>query len=137
MVPLINGVAHSWNNINLILFGTPVIGITAIEWSSKQDINDNYGAGPIPVSRGYGKKEYTGSIELYYDTWRDIINNAPNKDPLDIPFFDIPVTFGGTVTPSVVVLKACNFLEAPVSVNQGDTMIKVKIPLRIALIENK
>lgn len=136
--PLINGVAHSWANINLILFGNPVIGITAIEWSSKQTINDNYGAGQYPVSRGYGNFEYTGAIELYYDTWKTIIDSAPHRDPLLIPFFDIPIVFGGVgVPPSALVLRAVNFMELPVAVAQGDTKISIKIPLKIAFIENK
>lgn len=137
-IPLINGVAHSWNNVNLILFGTPVIGITSIEWARKQTIDDNYGAGQYPVSRGYGQMEFSGAIELYYDTWLDIINNAPNKDPYLMPFFDIPVTFaGGGITPSVIVLKAVNFMEDGFTTASGDTKISVKIPLRIAMIENK
>lgn len=137
-VPLINGIAHSWNNINVILFGTPIIGITGVEWNIKQDVNDNYGAGPYPVSRGFGKFEYNGSMELYYDTWLQIVQNSPNKDPFQLPPFDIPISFnGGGIQPSTVVLKAVNFMEAPVAPNQGDTSIKVKIPLRIGLIENK
>lgn len=136
--PLINGVAHSWANINLILFGNPVIGITAIEWNRKQNKANNYGAGQLPISRGYGNIESNGSIELYYDTWKSIIDASPDKDPLKIPFFDIPIVFGGTgIQPTSIVLRACEFMEANISMVQNDTKVTVKIPLIIADIENK
>lgn len=135
---LINGIAHSWNNVNLILFGNPVVGITSIEWDRKQEVVNNYGAGPYAVSRGFGKVEQSASIELYYETWLSIVNAAPNKDPYKIPLFDIPVTFnGGGIVPSVVVLKGCNIAGDPVTMNQGDTSVKVKVALAVGLIENK
>jgi hypothetical protein len=136
--PLINGIAHSWNNINLILFGNPVIGITSVEWDRKQEVVNNYGAGPYAVSRGFGKVEQSASIEMYYETWLGIVNAAPNKDPYLIPLFDVPITFnGGGIVPSVLVLKACSIAADPVTVAQGDTSIKVKVALTVGLIENK
>jgi hypothetical protein len=55
-----------------------------------------------------------------------------------IPFFDIPIVFGGMgITPSSLVLRGVNFLELPTAVAQGDTKISIKIPLKIAFIENK
>lgn len=134
--PIVNGVNYSWSNISLILFGTPVIGILAINYKRKQKKDNNYGAGPQPVSRGYGNYEYEGDIELYTDTWKGIIASSPNRDPLAIGPFEIPVTFTGTgVSTTKDVLRAVEFLEDPLESKSGDTKLTVKIPLIIGGID--
>ena len=134
---LINGVNYSWSNVKLVLFGVPVVGITSIEYKAKQKKENNYGMGVEPVSRGYGNKEYEGKITLYREEWNAIIAAAPTRDPLAIPFFDIQVTFSGSrVAPSLDVLRACEFLEDPFTVAQGDTKIMVEIPLVIGSIDH-
>jgi hypothetical protein len=136
--PLINGVGYSWANVKLVLFGVPVIGITHIEYKRKQKKENHYGMGTEPIQRAYGNKEYEGKITLYRDEWNAIIAAAPSRDPLDIPFFDIQVSFAGTrVLPVLDVLRACEFTEDPFTVAQGDTKIMVEIPLIIGLIEHK
>ena len=137
LVPLINGVNHSWNNVKLVLFGVPVMGITKIEYKVKQKKENNYGAGSEPTSRGYGNKEYEGKITLYREEWQAIIDASPLRDPLAIDFFDIQVVYGGTrVTPATDILQACEFLEDPLTVGQGDTKIMVEIPIIIGSIQH-
>ena len=132
MPALINGVNYSWGNISVVLFGTPVVGILAINYKRKQKKDNNYGAGYEPVSRGYGMVEYDGSIELYTDTWKAIIANSPNRNPLLIKPFSIPITFGGdSVITSKDVLLAVEFLEDPFTGKSGDTKLTVTIPLII------
>jgi len=134
--PIVNGVNYSWSNISLILFGTPVVGILAINYKRKQKKDNNYGAGSQPVSRGYGNYEYEGDIELYTDTWKGIIAASPNRDPLQIGFFDIPITFSGDgVSTTRDVLRAVEFLEDPLESKSGDTKLTVKIPLIIGGID--
>ena len=107
MPALVNGVSYSWVHITFILYGVPVKGITKITWKKKSDKVNNYGAGPDPVSRGYGRNEYEASIELYREEWQRIIDISPDKDPLSIPPQDVPVVFGGSrVTAKTVVLQA-------------------------------
>jgi hypothetical protein len=130
--PLINGVSYGWGNIKLVLFGVPVVGITKIDYKTKQTKENIYGSGYKPVSRGYGKYEYEGSIELYTEEWKRIIAAAPNRDALSIAPFDIQVIFqGARVAPNVDLLRQCEFMEDPLSVSEGDTSIKVTIPLII------
>jgi hypothetical protein len=132
MTPLVNGVAFAWSSISFILFGVPVAGIVNIEYKIKQNKTNNYGAGSEPVSRGYGKKEYEGSIEIYQDEWKKIIAAAPNRDPLAIGFFDIPVLYGNSLADTTKdILKAVEFLEDPFNAKEGDTKLTVKIPLII------
>jgi hypothetical protein len=135
MTPLINGISYSWSSISFVLFGVPVAGILNIEYKRKQAKTNNYGAGKEPVSRGYGKNEYEGSIEIYLDEWKRIIAAAPNRDPLAIGWFDIPVLYGNSVADATKdVLRAVEFLEDPFAAKEGDTKLTVKLPLIIAAI---
>jgi hypothetical protein len=137
MPALVNGVSYSWVHINFILYGVPVKGITKITWKKKSDKVNNYGAGPDPVSRGYGRNEYEASIELYREEWQRIIDISPNKDPLSIPPQDVPVVFGGSrVTAKTVVLQAVELLEDAFEANEGDTSLKISVPLIIAGVKN-
>jgi hypothetical protein len=137
MPALVNGVSYSWVHINFILYGVPVKGITKITWKKKSDKVNNYGAGPDPVSRGYGRNEYEASIELYREEWQRIIDISPDKDPLSIPPQDVPVVFGGSrVTAKTVVLQAVELLEDAFEANEGDTSLKISVPLIIAGVKN-
>lgn len=135
--PLVNGINYAYAGIKLVLFGVPVVGITKISYNAKQKKENNYGMGVEPISRGYGNKEYDGSIEMYLDEWKRIIAASPNRDPLSITPFDIQVLYGtNAIAPDQKdVLRMCEFLENPLDASQGDTKLMVKIPLIIASIE--
>lgn len=134
--PLINGTNYSWANISVNPFGTPLAGIVAINYKRKQTKTNNYGAGVKPVSRGYGIEEYEGDIEIYVDEWKAFIAASPNRNPLEIPPFDIPVTFVGKgVLTTKDTLRAVEFMEDPLEGKSGDTKLTVKIPLIIGGID--
>ena len=133
---LVNGVNYSWAHVTLILFGKPTIGVAKISYKEKQAKENNYGLGGKPISRGYGNYEYEGSIELYTDVWKSIISASPNRNPLDIPPFEVKVMFGGDrVNFTTDILKMCEFLENPFEASQGDSKLMVTIPLIIGDIQ--
>lgn len=135
-IPIINGISYGWGNVSFVLFGVPITEITKISYSRKQKKENNYGAGYVPVSRGYGNIEYEASIEMYTDQWLQIIALAPNNDPLQIPPFDIPVIFAiDGQTPIKDVLRSCEFTEDPFTGNQNDTKLMVTIPILPAQID--
>jgi hypothetical protein len=135
MPVLVNGVNYSWGNISLVLFGVPIVGITKINYKRSQKKENNYGHGVEPISRGYGNVEYEGDIDIFLDEWKRIIDASPNRNPLQIAPFDIPVVFAGTnVLPTRDVLRAVEFMEDPLQANQGDTKFIVTIPLIIGSI---
>jgi hypothetical protein len=138
MTPLINGINYSWANIKLILFGVPVVGITKISYKTKQKKENQYGAGYEPISRGYGNKEYEGSIEIYTDELKRIIASAHNRDLMSIPAFDIQVVFEDPSTGVFLTqdtLRMCEFTEEGLDISQGDTKSLVSLPLVIAKID--
>jgi hypothetical protein len=129
---LINGINYSWSNIQFVLFGVVVIGIVKIDYKSKQTKTNNYGLGKKPISRGHGNVEYEGSIDIYMDELRAIIDAAPSKDPLEVPMFDVVVLATGlSVLPLNDTLKDVEFMEDVFSFSQGNSKSTVTIPLVI------
>lgn len=133
---LINGVNYSWGNLNLMIFNNLMVGVTKINYTARQQKDNNYGWGYKPVSRGYGRYEYEGSIEMYVDEWKKIIAAAPNNDPLQILPSDIQLVFAGSrILPTKDVIMAMEFLENPLDANEGDTRLLVTIPIVIGDIQ--
>lgn len=135
-VPLVNGINYAWANITCIIAGVIIVGITKISYKNKQTKKNNYGKGTRVISRAYGNVEPDASIEIYTDELKRIIAAAPLRNILKIPPFNIIVQFSGDgVAVDRDVLVACEFLEDPLSTSQGDTEIKVTLPLILADIE--
>ena len=138
-VAIIDGPAIGWGNIEFVLFGNPVRQITKIEFKRSQKKENLYGAGYEPIHRGYGKVEYTGSIELYIDEWKRIIASAPERNPFLIQPFDITIVYTvkstNIPTGQVDILRQCEFSEDSMSTASGDTKILVSVPLIIGGID--
>lgn len=137
-LPLINGTAYSWSQIELRLFNTVVNGITAIQYEDDQVIEDNKGAGNRPVSRGYGSIECKGSITLEMGEVEALQAASPTGRLQDIPEFDIPVSFlpqGGVIRNHI--LHNCRFKKNMRDTKTGDTNIPVELPLIISHISWK
>jgi hypothetical protein len=135
-VPLINGESYSWSQIVLNILGTPIVGFTAISYKESQEKVNNYGAGNRPVSRGYGKKEYEGSITFHMEELQAIAASAPNRSILDIPPFDVVVSFlpkSGTIVTHT--LRMVEFLEDPFDGSEGDTAFELEVPIILAGID--
>jgi len=55
-------------------------GITNFELNLEQSKNNNLGMGVNPVSRSRSQKEYSGSLEMDYDTKKRLLENFANTD---------------------------------------------------------
>ena len=112
-------------------------GVTEISWSEKQDKTNNYGIGNKPVSRGYGRITYEGSITLLAEEWKNILAAAPGGSVTKIPSFDLPILFISPTTGLYMkhTLKAVDFMESNFSAKEGDTMIPITIPFIMADVE--
>ena len=140
LIPLINGQSYDWANITISFLGSPMTQVTKLSYDTKQNKTDHYGAYNQPINRGYGNITYTGSIEMYVDTWRAICQAAPLGSPLNIPAFTISVQYGDFNQSNVLecrdILQNVEFMEDPRTMSQGETGLKVTIPLIIAGIQS-
>ena len=90
---LINGKSYEYADIIVNILGVPITGITSIEYDIKQNMENIYGAGNKPVSRGYGKFEPTAKITLLMEEIEAITAVSPSGTLQAIPEFDIIVIY--------------------------------------------
>lgn len=135
-VPLINGKSYEWADIVVNILNTPIMGITSIEYEEKQGMENIYGAGRFPVSRGYGKIEPTAKVTILMEELENLQTIAPLGRIQDIPEFDIIVMY---LDPANVtrkhVLKNVRFMNNKRSAASGDTSIPVELELIISHIQ--
>ena len=133
-LPLINGIQHSWANIEVEILGRVVTGITEIMYDSKKVIEDVYGAGDEPIQRGEGNRTYTASITLkQFEV--DAIQALVGSFKIDrIPPFNITVNYRSTLDqPSKTdILRNVQFKNNVRDWKQGQTSGDVKLELAIA-----
>lgn len=133
---LINGKSFGWANITIDILGARPVGVTSIKYELKREKTNNYGIGSDPVSRGRGKKEYTGSIKFEQKEVEAIIEALPvGYDLTDIAPFNIVVAFSENgVLMKYHTLKSCEFMNDPFEASSGDTSIEQDIELIIGKI---
>lgn len=136
IVPLINGKSYEWSDITVNILGVTVVGITSIEYEEKQGMENIYGAGENPVSRGYGKFEPTAKITLLMEEIQAIMAVAPLGKIQKIPEFDISVVFIDSALTTVKhKLRNVRFMNNVRSSSSGDTSIPVECELILSHID--
>jgi len=132
---LIDNVAYSWSMIQLksSIIGDQggetglFIDCTAIKWSAKRKVENNYGLGGQPRSRGFGNVEYKASIKLPYST-QQLLSSLGKGTLLSLGQFDLIISWGNdlaeSVTEETYTLKNCIFNESAMEVKQDDTSIE-------------
>lgn len=133
--PLINGIAYSWSQIAVRALGSVFVGITAIKYDDKQEMQNNWAAGNFPVSRGFGKIEATGSVTLFMEEIESLAIVAPNGRLQEIPEFDVTITFITANNLTVThTLKNCRFMENSRDMKTGDMVVEKELNLLISHI---
>lgn len=132
--PLVNGTAYSWSQISCNILGRDVAGITSISYGESQEMENNYGAGNRPVSRGYGKIEATASVTLDMVEVESLQQIAPNGRLQDIPEFDIIVAYvpSGQARTVTHRIHNCRFKSNKREVEQGAMNISVELELIVS-----
>lgn len=136
-IPLINGHEYCWADIVVNIYGTPITGITGIDYLDDQEVVDVYGAGRYPVSRSKGRITCTGKLSLLASEVNAITKKTPNGRLQDLPPFDIIVSYipddGGVVVTDKI--RNCQFKKNERSWSEGDTSKSVDLDLAVSHIE--
>lgn len=136
IAPLINGKSYEYADIIVNIMGVPIVGITSIDYEEKQGMENIYGAGRNPVSRGYGKIEPTAKITLLMEEVQAIQLVAPLGRIQDIPEFDISVIYvDAALIPVKHKLRNVRFMNNVRGSKSGDTSIPVEMELILSHIE--
>ena len=135
-VPYVNGIEYTHASIVLNLFGVPVIGVQAIDYSDPQDITVNHGTGTLPTSRGFGPIRPQASITLTMKEVQRLTAAAPLGRIQNIPDFDIGVSYvteaGDYVRHKI---KKCRFKGRAPSSTVGNSQIEEKLELSVIDID--
>lgn len=130
---VINNVAYSWSMITLSSTAlgidegsTTLEGVSSIKWAKKRKIENNYGLGGLPISRGFGNITYEASITMDYATQQ--LLRSTYGSLMDIGEFDLIVSFANPLASddwatTTITLKGCIFGEDAMESQQDDTNI--------------
>jgi hypothetical protein len=129
--PLINGITYSWSIIVVNVMDVLVKGITAIEYGDDQNIENHYGAGRMPIGRGFGNIEPTAKVTIDAEEVEAITSRIPGRRLQDAGEFDVTVSYVpesgiGMVTHKI---KNCRFKNNNRNIKQNDTRITVELDL--------
>lgn len=134
--PLINGQAYAWSQIKCNILGLQIQGISSINYNENQEMQDNYGAGNRPVSRGYGKIETTASVTLHMEEIEALQGASTTGRLQDIPEFDIVISYlpeNGNIVNHT--LKNVRFKSNGREISEGDMMIESELELQVSHIK--
>lgn len=124
-IPLINGRAYDYAQIEVEILGVPLAGVTAISYKEEQEKTNNFGAGSRPVSRGHGAIETSASMTISMNDIEAIRDAAPLGSLLAIPSFDAKITFLNAQKVVTHVVKNMEFTVDGMESAQGDTNIEM------------
>lgn len=135
--PLINGVEPAWANLVVNIAGFPEVGIRAIEYKDEQEMENIYGAGQVPVGRGYGRITPTASVTLLRTAVEAARTASPTGRLQDIAPFNIVIMFlpinGGKIIKHK--LRNCQFKTDELSVSEGDMSNETQLELILSHID--
>jgi hypothetical protein len=130
LTPLVNGQAYAYSDIIVTVLGSPLAGITAINYSDTQEVTENFGAGRFPVSRGLGKIESEASMTIDRAELNALLSAAAGNRLQNIGEFDITVSYvPGASAPVTDVIKNCRFKNTPSGGAEGDSSVMAELEL--------
>lgn len=129
-MPDFNSKQYSWCDISVAMGGRIIEGLTAVEYTKKQEKDFLYGRGCDPHGIVRGNKSYEGKLELWQSELEAMTRDAKNKDVLVLSF-DLIVSYvpheGGLIV--VDTLKNVEFTEVKKGMKQGDKNMLIEMPI--------
>lgn len=131
---LINGTRQGWGDIEVMLLGRQVTGITEISVSTEQEKGNEMGQGREPVHRSRGNKKYEGSIKMYkYEVDAILALLKEGQDLTDVAPFTLVVMYtpiGDDILKKLIV-PMCEFTSMKHASKAGDKNLEVDLPMVI------
>lgn len=136
----INGRSYDWSMIEFNfsnIAGEPIMGITGVKYNRERKIENNYGVGSKPISRGFGNITFTASVTMDLNAVQQLKALVPSGVLEDLGEFDLVVSYNHPETGATVIdtIKSCIFSEDGVDVTQDDTKIEKEYNLNPGDIE--
>jgi hypothetical protein len=127
---LINNQQYSWDNIDVILLGRPVVGIRGIEYKKSREKEALYGRGSKAIAIQHGNEKCEGTITLLQSELEALCRAAGDRAEVTaLPLFDIVVSYSAGDGPIVVdAIRGVSFTETPKGMKQGDKNAEMALP---------
>lgn len=139
MNPLVNGRAYDWAQVIARFSNStlPFFGVTKIAYNDEQEIENNYGAGSFPSSRGFGNYKAEASITVTMEEVEKLQASVPSGRLQDIPEFDLVVSFVHPETAKIInhSVRNCRIMNNARDLNQNDKTFPIELTLVPSHIE--
>lgn len=133
-----NSKQYSWCSITVAFGGRILNGVTAVEYTEKQEKEALYGRGCKPHGIVSGNRTYEGKVEIWQSELEAMTRDAKNKDVLALNF-DLVVTYvpkdGGQMVTDII--KGVEFTEVKKAMSQGDKNMIVELPIIFIDVERQ
>lgn len=133
VVPLVNGVRHSFASIEAKFAGQIFLGIKSINYSRTRSRGEVRGTHPDPIAKTRGENAYTADCEMYLAEFMAFLRAVTGSDDLtgygDIEF-DVTVTYSEDGFSTIVdEIITCHVDTTEASNGQGTDPTLRKIDL--------
>ncbi len=121
------GTMAGWNAVTVRILGRDIVGIRKIAYSDEQEMENEFGAGVMPIGQSKGNYKAKASIELTIEEKIALQASLPTGKRLqDIAPFSVIVAYeyGNIIYKDVV--QNCIIMDNGVDVKQGDKTIAIE-----------
>lgn len=128
----INDKEYAWGDIQVLLWGRPILGLKGINYSTKKEKEHSHGAGRNPKSIQHGKRTYDGDLKIMHSELIALNAAARSrgfKDILDVEI-DILVSYIPEFSTKITMdrIVGASFSEFPKGMNEGDKLSEHSMP---------
>jgi hypothetical protein len=125
-VTIINkfGKMAGWNSVTARILGRDIVGIKKIAYSDEQEMENEYGAGNMPIGQSEGNYKAKASIEISIEERLALQASLPPGTRIQdiIPFpLVVSYEYNGTIYKDII--QNCRIMDNGVDVKQGDKTI--------------
>ncbi|HRY33397.1 MAG TPA: hypothetical protein P5531_10560 [Bacteroidales bacterium] len=130
------GTLMGWGAVTFNMMGRDVDGITELEYEDSMEINNEYGAGNMPVGESQGNYSAKGSISVLMEEHIALLRSLPKGTRIqDVLIPAIPVVYGLSDVQTIDVLNNVRIMGSGRSIKQGDGKVIMKYELKISHID--
>ena len=130
------GTLIGWKAIMFNLLGRDVEGITEIEYEDEMTIENEYGAGDMPIGESEGNYTAKGSISILMEEHVAMLRSIPAGTRLQqVSIPAIPVIYGVNDVMTKDILNNVRITGTGRSIKQGDGKVVMKYNLKISHID--
>ncbi len=129
------GTMVGWSKVQARVLGRELVGIRKIAYSDNVEIDNEYGAGRMPVGESEGNYKPEFSMELTIEEMIALQNSLPPGSRIqDIPAFPVIASYEYKGKIYKDVLQNCRFTNRGVDVKQGDKTIATDQKMKVSHI---